>query len=136
MSARTRETWRIVLTAEQPIDTTAAALFDSLWENLADLLGTAATATLIGRAIKRARVGHTEFPTLIVNSNKTTYEYKLPDNWRDPSNSESLDALRVLARELGSLLVQLTGSVVIRRLQRHQPFEKHGIRFAEESIRP
>jgi hypothetical protein len=131
-----REPWRIVLTEKQPIDVTAAVLFDSLWENLADLLGTAATATLILRATKRASVGHTEYPTLMVNSNKTTYEYKLPDSWRDPSRSESLDALRVLARELGSLLVQLTGSVVIRRLQRHQAFEKHGIRFTEESIRP
>jgi hypothetical protein len=128
-NARTREAWRVVLTQEQPTDMTAAVLFDSLWENLADLLGTAATATLIRRAIKRAEVGHTEFPTLI-NSNNT-YEYKVPDSWGDPSRSESLDAFRVLARELGLLLVQLTGPVVVLRLERHPPFQKHGIRFAE-----
>jgi hypothetical protein len=109
-------TRRIALTTEQPTETTAAVLFDSLWENLADLLGTAATATLIRRAAKRAAAGHTEFPTVIVNRDKITYEYKLPDSWRDPNRRESLDALR--------------------RLQRHTAFAKHGIRFAEESTRP
>lgn len=38
--------------------TSAAELFDLLWESLADVLGTAATATLLRRAIKRA-VSHT-----------------------------------------------------------------------------
>ena len=129
-------TRRIALTTEQPTETTAAVLFDSLWENLADLLGTAATATLIRRAAKRAAARHTEFPTVIVNRDKINYEYKLPDSWRDPNRRESLDALRVLAGELGPLLVQLTGPVVVRRLQRHTAFAKHGIRFAEESTRP
>jgi hypothetical protein len=129
-------TRKIALITEQPTDTTAAELFHSLWENLADLLGTAATATLIRRATKRAPAGQTEFPTVIVNRNKITYDYKLPDSWSDPNRPESLDALRLLIGELGPLLVQLTGPVVVRRLQRHRAFEKHGIRFTEESARP
>jgi hypothetical protein len=111
---------------------TAAALFDSLWENLADLLGTAATATLLRRAIKRASVDHAKLPKVIVTS-AIAYEYELPDTWRHPGHSEAFDALRALAGELGRLLVQLTGPVAVRRLQSHREFEKHGIRFIEKS---
>jgi nucleotide-binding universal stress UspA family protein len=112
-------------------EATAAALFDSLWESLADLLGTAATATLLRRAIKRASADHAKLPNVIVN-NAIAYEYELPDAWRQPNRPEALEALRALAGELGRLLVQLTGPVVVRRLQRHREFEKHGIRFIEE----
>ena len=40
----------------------AAELFDLLWESLADVLGTAATAALLRRAIKRA-ASHTAWPS-------------------------------------------------------------------------
>jgi hypothetical protein len=106
-----------------------------LWENLADLLGTAATATLLRRAIRRASADHAELPSVIVNG-AIAYTYELPDTWREPKRPEPLNALRALARELGPLLVQLTGPVVVGRLQRHRQFEKHGIRFFEESRCP
>jgi hypothetical protein len=124
------------LTKEPLEGTTAAILFDSLWETLADLLGTAATATLLRRAIKRASVDHAKLPKVIANSSTITYEYELPDTWRHTNRPETLKALQALTKELGPLLVQLTGSVVVRRLQRQQEFEKHGIRFIEESRRP
>ena len=111
---------------------TAAVLFDSLWESLADLLGTAATATLLRRAIKRASADHRKLPKVIV-INAIAYEYELPNTWRQPNRPEALEALRALAGELGRLLVQLTGPVVVRRLQRLREFEKHDIRFIQES---
>jgi hypothetical protein len=116
---------------KEPEGATAAVLFDSLWENLADLLGTAATATLLRRAIKRTSVEDAELPKVVVN-NSIAYAYELPDKWRRPNHPEALSALRTLARELGRLLVQLTGPVVVRRLERHREFEKNGIRFIEE----
>jgi nucleotide-binding universal stress UspA family protein len=106
-----------------------------LWENLADLLGTAATATLLRRAIRRASADHAELPSVIVNS-AIAYTYELPDTWREANRPEPLNALRALARELGPLLVQLTGPVVVGRRQRHRQFEKHGICFFEESRCP
>jgi hypothetical protein len=95
------------------------------------LLGTAATATLLRRAIKQVSVDHARLPKVIVNS-AIAYQYELPDTWRQPGRSEALDDLRALAGELGRLLVQLTGPVAVRHLQRHCEFEKHSIRFTEE----
>ena len=112
-------------------ESTAAVLFNSLWESLADLLGTAATATLVRRAIKRASVDHKEQPRVIVK-NTIAYEYELPDAWYQPNRPETLDDLCALTKALGHLLVQLTGPVVVRRLQQDREFEKHGIRFFEE----
>ena len=112
----------------------AAKLFDLLWESLADILGTAATATLLRRAIKQAafKTSWTE-PPITVARNGLDYEYRLAETWKQPDNEAALDDLRVLARELNVLLVELTGAVVVRRLARLAPFHKVGIDFTAES---
>jgi hypothetical protein len=111
----------------------AAKLFNLLWESLADVLGTAATATLLRRAIKRA-VSQTPWPEPItVTRNGLDYEYRLPETWQQLGNEEALGALRVVAAELRVLLVELTGSVVVRQLARLAPFRKLGIDFTEEA---
>jgi hypothetical protein len=111
----------------------AAKLFDLLWESIADVLGTAATATLLRRAIKRA-ASKTSWPEPItVARNGLDYEYRLPETWKQPGNEEAIDALRVVAAELRVLLVELTGPVVVRRLGRLAPFRKLGIDFSEEA---
>lgn len=111
----------------------AAKLFDLLWGSLADVLGTAATATLLRRAIKRTE-SQTSWPEpIIVARNGLDYEYRLPETWKQPGNEEAIGALRVLAAELRVLLVELTGSVVVRRLARLAPFRKLGIDFSEET---
>jgi len=113
--------------------TSPAELFDLLWESLADVLGTAATATLLRRAIKRA-ASHTSWSEpVIVARNGLDYEYRLPETWKQPGNEEALGALRVVAAELRVLLVELTGPVVVRRLARLAPFRKLGIDFNERS---
>jgi len=111
----------------------AAKLFDLLWESLADVVGTAATATLLRRAIKRAS-SQTSWPEPVtVARNGLDYEYRLPETWKQRGNEEAIGALRVVAAELRVLLVELTGPVVVRRLARLAPFRKLGIDFNEEA---
>lgn len=113
--------------------TSAAELFDLLWECLADVLGTAATATLLRRAIKRAASQNSCSEPVTVARNGLDYEYHLPETWKQPSNEEAVGTLRVVAVELRVLLVELTGPVVVRRLARLAPFRKLEIDFSEEA---
>jgi hypothetical protein len=108
-------------------------MFELLWGTLADVLGTAATAILVRRAIKRAtsRAGWSEPPD--VARNGLDYQYRLPEAWKEPGNDEARDALRVVVAELRGLLVELTGPVVVRRLARLAPFREWGIDFSDEA---
>ncbi len=111
----------------------AAKVFDLLWESLADVLGTAATATLLRRAIKRAAVQTSRPEPITVTRDGLDYEYRLPETWKQPGNKEAIESFRVLAVELRVLLVELTGPVVVRRLARLGHFRKLGIDFSEET---
>ena len=111
----------------------AAELFELLWESLGDVLGTAAAATLLRRAIKRAAAQISSAESVIVVRNGPDYEYRLPDAWRQVGNEEALSALRVVAVELRMLLMELTGPVVVRRLARLASFRKLGIDFSDEA---
>jgi len=111
----------------------AAELFELLWESLADVLGTAAAATLLRRAIKRATSHISSAELVIVVRNAPDYEYRLPETWRQPGNEEALSALRAVVAELRLLLIELTGPVVVRRLARMAPFRKLGIDFSDEA---
>jgi len=114
--------------------TSAAELFDLLWESLADVLGTAAAATLLRRAIKRAAAHDPSVEGVIVVRNGPDYEYRLPETWRQPqANEEAFGALRRVAIELRMLLIELTGPVVVRRLARLASFRKLGIDFSDEA---
>jgi len=113
--------------------TSAAELFDLLWGSLADMLGTAATATLLRRAIKQAASQTSWSEPVVVIRNGLDYEYRLPETWKQPGNEKALGAFRVVAAELRVLLVELTGSVVVRRLARLAPFREQGIDFSDEA---
>jgi hypothetical protein len=115
--------------------TSAAELFDLLWETLADVLGTAATATLLRRAIKQAASQTSWSEPVIVSRNGLDYQYRLPEAWKQRDNEKALGALRVVAGELRVLLIELTGPVVVRRLGRLAPFRERGIDFSEEAPR-
>jgi hypothetical protein len=115
--------------------TSAAGLFDLLWGSLADMLGTAATATLLRRAIKQAASQTSWSEPLVVSRNGLDYEYRLPETWKQPGNEKAVGALRVVAAELRVLLVELTGPVVVRRLGRLAPFREQGIDFSDEAPR-
>lgn len=111
----------------------AAELFELLWESLADVLGTAAAATLLRRALKRAAAHISSAEPVIVVRNGPDYEYRLPEAWKQPGNEEALNALRGVAVELRMLLIELTGPVVVRRLARLASFRKLGIDFSDEA---
>jgi hypothetical protein len=113
--------------------TSAAELFDLLWESVADVLGTAATATLVRRALKQAVSQTSWSEPVIVTRNGLEYEYRLPETWKRPGNEEAVGALRVVAAELRVLLVELTGAVVVARLGRLAAFRKAGIDFSDEA---
>jgi len=110
----------------------AAELFRLIWESLADVLGTAAAAALLRRAIKQTvtRISWPE-PVLVIR-NGLDYEYRVPEAWTQACSEEALGALRVLATELRMLLVELTGPVLVRRLARLGPLRDRGIDFSEE----
>jgi hypothetical protein len=96
---------------------TAAALFDLLWGTLADVLGTAATAVVLRRAAKRA-TGAPELHRLVIQREAIGYTYIVPTGWREHGAGAPEAALDALARELRPLLAELTGSVVLQRLER------------------
>ena len=102
----------------------AAELFELLWESLADVLGTAAAATLLRRAIKRATSHISSAELVIVVRNAPDYEYRLPETWRQPGNEEALSALRAVVAELRLLLIELSVRSGRKRLRRRQPVHR------------
>jgi hypothetical protein len=94
----------------------AALVFASIWEGLADVLGTAATATLVRRAVKEARASSPGLDGLQVTRDRFEYRYVLPQSWSADSVAAQKD-LRLVARRLTPLLTELTGPVVVNRLR-------------------
>jgi hypothetical protein len=110
----------------------AAALFVLLWDTLSNLLGTAATATLIARALKRASSSTPALADMSITTKKFCYEYRLPDSWREPDNGEAAGAFDRLLEELVPLLTALTGRVVVRQLARLGPFATRRLLVEQE----
>jgi hypothetical protein len=111
---------------------TAAEVFNAVWTGLVEVLGTAATAALIRRAAQRVSTTAPDLPSVVVNRNTVTYEVEIPAIWRRPDDPRALHSLRALLAELGFLLRELTGLVVIRRLERLPPIRESGLTFGEE----
>jgi hypothetical protein len=104
--------------SERPATTrghTPAKLFAVVWKTLVDVIGTPATATLVRRSAQRALSREAELADLVISRNGFDYAYTVPRTWK-AARPESLDALRALNEELSALLWELTGPVVIRRL--------------------
>src|SRR3954470_18470152 len=112
---------------------TAARLFGIVWDTIADVIGTAATATLVRRSAKRLsdRDG-SGVPGLHITRDGFDYRYSLPDGWQQPEG-DAVVALRALRRELSPLLVQLTGRVLVRRLDAVGDLRRCQILFEERA---
>ena len=105
-----------------------ADLFKLLWEGLADVLGTAATAVIVRRAARRAASRNPELAELVISRDKLDYSFTLPRAWTEQAEAAADDrALRGLVRELRPLLVELTGPVVVRRLAQIPALRERGI---------
>lgn len=109
----------------------SATLFTLLWDALADLLGTAATATLLRRAANRATPRNPELAELGIVRDNLEYKYTLPPAWNDGTKSMQ-HALRHLIAELLPLLVELTGPIVVTRLAQIPELRACGIAFPQE----
>jgi hypothetical protein len=115
-------------------DVSSADLFAILWRGLADILGTAAAATVLRRAAQRALPRWPELATLCIVREQLEYQYRLPASWAHPS-TQPLGALSEVLRELWPLLVDLTGSVIIQRLAQIPELRERGILPPEEAPR-
>ena len=94
----------------------AAATFGAIWDALVDVLGSAAAATLVRRAIKEARAAAPGLDDLEIARERFEYRYAVPSTWTGESPAAMAD-LRTLVRHLEPLLQELTGAVVILRLR-------------------
>jgi hypothetical protein len=122
-----------VVDGNDPGAESAAELFDLLWGTLADVLGTAATATLLRRAIKQSAARTAWSEPAVVARDGLDYTYRLPEAWKQPGNDEAVDVFRIIAAELKRLLIELTGPVVVARLGHLAPLRKWGIDFSDEA---
>jgi hypothetical protein len=103
-------------------DLDAAALFAIVWDALADVLGTAATAAIVRRAAGRAAAENPELVDVVIRREKFEYRYTLPQTWSHTATMAAPEerapiALRALIAEIGRLLMELTGTVFIGRLE-------------------
>jgi len=100
----------------------AAALFAIVWDAIAGVLGTAATAAIVRRAAGRAATDSPELIDVVIRRERLEYRYTLPHAWShtaSPATQEERTpiAFRALVSEIGRLLVELTGTVFIGRLE-------------------
>jgi len=95
----------------------AAELFQRLWDEVTDLIGTAATVALLRRALKRASAKEPELAALVLRREGLEYAWSLPASWHDPERRDAVERLRRLVRDdLHPLFRELTGPVIARRL--------------------
>jgi hypothetical protein len=107
-------------------DLAAAALFAIVWEALAEMLGTAAVAAIVRRAAGRAATESPELVEVVIFREDHEYRYTLPRTWSQGAE-RGLLALRVLVAEIGHLLLELTGIVVIRRMEQIPELRARGL---------
>jgi hypothetical protein len=96
-------------------DDRTAPKFRALWVALSDIMGTSATATLLRRAAKHAATHEPHVAQLVIHKPAFEYEYVTPSSWVDPQTE--VRAVRSLLVALEPLLIELTGEIVIKRLQ-------------------
>jgi hypothetical protein len=104
----------------------AGDLFSLVWQALADILGTAAAATLLRRAAQRAASRSPELATLSIARDSLEYHYTVPTTWNAPAAAPE-QALRELVAELCALLIDLTGPIVVNRLAQIPELLERGI---------
>jgi len=112
----------------------AETLFVIVWNALADTLGTAAVAAIVRRAVGRAAVEHPDLVDLVILREDLSYRYRLPPVWSQTERRGAV-AFRALVAEIGRLLMELTGTVVICRLEQIPELRACGLVWRTEKTR-
>ncbi len=89
------------------------ALFALLWDTLVEVLGTAGTAALLGRAARKALPGNPDLGEFTITRVNGAFGYLLPGSFA--GNHATAPGLQALLRELHVLLVLMTGQTVLHR---------------------
>jgi len=103
-----------------------AALFKLIWDSVAEVLGTTATATLLRRAAQRAMARSPELGEFTIVRTDAGYTYTLPRALVGKLEHTPV-ALRELVGELRPLLAELTGQIVVRRIEQIPGLQERGI---------
>lgn len=93
-----------------------SSILTAVWESMAEVLGTAATATLLRRAAIRAADRMPELAQLEISRENLIRYYKVPDTWRTAAEPNAFRELEALLEELRPLLIRLTGQILVRRV--------------------
>ena len=114
-----------------------AALFAIVWDAIAEVLGTAATAAIVRRSAGRAAIESPELVDVVIRREKLEYRYTLPHDWSHSAGAEKPEprtplAFRALVTEIGRLLVELTGTVFIGRLEQIPELRARGLVWRAE----
>jgi hypothetical protein len=109
----------------------AADLFATLWDTLADMLGTGATAVLLRRAVRQAANEDPSLKDLVIRREGLEYNFSVPASWRN-GREDGLLGLRRVVRALRPILTELTGRVVLRRLEHLDLLRRYGLISEEE----
>ena len=101
------------------------------------MLGTAGTAAIVRRAAARAATQSRELVDLVIRREKLEYRYTLPHAWSRPAEAATPGerapiALRALIAEIGRVLVELTGTIVVGRLEQIPELRARGLVWRPE----
>jgi hypothetical protein len=99
---------------------TAAEAFALLWTALNDVLGSAATSAVLRRSLKHASGELPLLEGLDIRRDGFEYRYSLSSAWA----AHDASSLEPLFAQLAPLLVELTGPVIIKRLESTPELEK------------
>ena len=94
-----------------------AWLYHRLWHTLDDVVGSVATVTLLRRAARRAAPTSPLLLELATTSVDDGFSYQLPRFFLEPEEGPA-QALDDLVAALRTLLVELTGLVVVQQVDR------------------
>jgi hypothetical protein len=107
---------RVVADGDASAGLSGTVLFSILWAELVALIGTAATAAILRRAIRRALPRSPELADLAIERVDDQFGYAAPASFALANGPPP--ALRELVEELRPLLAELMGQVALLQLGR------------------
>lgn len=90
----------------------------AVWTSLAEVVGTAAAAVLLRRAVKRAAAVHPALHELAIEFGEFRYGLRPPESWHAPPDSATVEAVNGLIAALCEIVEPLSGDILIRRVDR------------------